>query len=290
MNSNKTSAIKEAISSEILETLLPALHKPRFTIRDSDVGRRNIAHWGDNELLIGEFEPGKWRRFTYLEVIWLRMVAHMRSFDVPLEKIKKVKDAICAETIPLEVFCQELGISMEDMGQKQETRISSLTSMFIQTILFRYRFVVIVTRGGEVKSLNLDTSDQSIGFLKRHDLSSKTFLSLSLTEVMLDSFSKIDVDTLSQLFVLTTAEAEVISLLRDNKLMSVHIALDDGRETDLFDLAGEKDVVTELLNLIWRQGYHRITWESKDGRVTYFDWPDRFKLKPGLPVGGSSDL
>jgi hypothetical protein len=273
--------------SNSIQTLIDALQKPRFTIRDSEVERRNIAHWGLNDLLIGEYEPGKWRRLNYVEILWLRIVAHMRSFDVPLEKIKMVKDAIGMESIPLWSFYQELGITEEDMVQKYPTRISSLTSMVMIAILFRSRFVIIVTREGEVKSFDIDVSDQAMAFFYRKDLRSKTFLCISITEVLFDSFRMITPDILCELMVVTPNEAEVVNLLRVHKLSSVKVLFEDGREPDLFEIADEADRIQQLFEMIWPQDYHRITWASTDGRVTYFDRVNRLNPKPELPDGGS---
>jgi hypothetical protein len=39
--------------------------------------------------------------------------------------------------------------------------------------------------------------------------------------------------------------------------------------------------------MIWPQDYHRITWASTDGRITYFDQVNRLKAKPEPPDGGS---
>jgi hypothetical protein len=217
--------------------------------------------------MIGEFQEGKWRRLSYIEILWLRIVAHLRSFEIPLEMIRQVREAICIENFA--------------------TKISSLTSMVMHTILTRSKFVIILTHDGTVKSVDLDKADQSMGFFFRHDLLSKTFLCVSLTEVMLDSFRKIDAVVLSELSVLTAPEAEVISLLHADKLKLVTIALGEGREPGLFELAGDNDKVTVLLDLIWRNGYERITWASTDGRVTYFDRPVQFMHKLLLPNSGS---
>jgi hypothetical protein len=275
------------ITIEMVENLRKGLENTRFKVMDTDVDRRSIAHWDKNHLLKAENFQGKWRKLSYVDILWIRIVAHMRTFDVPLEKIKKVKDAIGLESIPLWSFYQELGITEEDMVQKYPTRISSLTSMVMIAILFRSRFVIIVTREGEVKSFDIDVSDQAMAFFYRKDLRSKTFLCISITEVLFDSFRMITPDILCELMVVTPNEAEVVNLLRVHKLSSVKVLFEDGREPDLFEIADEADRIQQLFEMIWPQDYHRITWASTDGRVTYFDRVNRLNPKPELPDGGS---
>lgn len=282
--------IMNTFQGDPIDRLLTELLKPRFTIRNTEVKHRNITHWGHAGLMIGEFEEGKWRRLNYLEILWLRIVAHLRSFEISLEMIRAVRTAICKEEIPLGSYLEDLGYSEPVNREKYATRISTLTSMVMLTILHRSQFVILLTHDGAVKTINLDKADQSMGFFFRNDLLSKTFLCVSLTEVMLDSFRKIDAEVLSQLSVLTTPEAEVITLLHADKLQSVTIAIGEGRVYDLFKSAGTGDRVPVLLDRIWRNGYERITWASKDGRVTYFDPPARFKLNSGLPIGDSNIL
>jgi len=172
---------------------------------------------------------------------------------------------------------EDLESQAPELRARDAARISSLTSMVLHTLLNRSTFVIMLTHEGVVKTINLDQADQSRDFFIRHDLWSKTFLCVSLTEVMLDSFRKVDVEVLSQMGVLTAPEAEVIRLLHQDQLKSVVIGLEAGRECDLFELAGENDRVKVLLDLLWKSGYHRITWASKDGRITYFDCPTEYQ-------------
>ncbi|MFA5815059.1 MAG: hypothetical protein WC865_05515 [Bacteroidales bacterium] len=273
----------------MVENVFRELQQPIFTIRESLVPHRNVTHWDHQGLLIGETLEGRWRRLNFVEIFWLRIVAHLRSFEIPLAMIKKVKESICTESIYLWSVYKGIGSTEEGLLEKYPTRISSLTSLLIHTILFRWQYIIIVPKEGEVKTLNINTIDPSSNFFYRNDLVTKTFLCVSMTEVLLDSFRKIALETLTQLSILTPAEAELVGLLRRDQLKSVTIRLDSGRELDLFVLAMDTDTVSTLLNLIWQQGYQRITWESKDGRVTYFEWPDRFKSKPGLPDGSSTE-
>jgi len=278
-----------ATREDKIDPLLTELLKPRFTVKATEIKNRNLNHWGNQGLMIGEFEVGKWRRLNYIEILWLRIVAHLRGFEISLEMIREVRNAICTDNIPLWAVYEGSGFKEDGVREKYATPISSLTSMIIHTILFRWQYVIIVTKEGEVKTLNVDAIDRSNDFFYRNDLVSKTFLCVSMTEVLLDSFRKIALETLTQLSILTPAEAELVGLLRRDQLKSVTIRLDSGREMDLFVLAMDTDTVSTLLNLIWQQGYQRITWKSKDGRVTYFEWPDRFKSKPGLPDGRSTE-
>ncbi len=279
--------MKNSLEKELRESLLEELEQPRFTIRDTEVQHRNITHWGHQGLLMGEFEEGKWRRLNYLEILWLRIVAHYRSFDIPLEKIRSVREAIGSDTIPTWSMGND-GVDIEAaLDPASQKRVSILASMVVETILHRTHFGIFLTLDGSVKSLNLDTADQTSGFWMRQDLLSKTFLCVSLSEVMQDSFRKVNREILEALSVLTLPESEVVNLLLKDQISTISVGLADGRLLDLFELSNAKDHVPAFLDVIWRMGYQRITWSSRDGRVTYFDYPERFTKKGESPEDGS---
>lgn len=261
----------KTLTPDKLRPLIRELTAQRFTLKDTEIRNRTINYWSQEGLLLGDSRKGAWRRLSYLDILWLRIVSHLRGFEISLELIRKVKEAICNDDIPL------WSLYSDHEVPEDEARISSLASLVVQAIGFRRQPVIILTRQGEVKTLYPDSADVTGAFFSRLDLLSKTFLCVSLNEVMLDSFRKIGMAILtSNLEVFTPAEAEVITRLRGSELKSVRVTLDQGREIDLLDVTAPAELspVDRFLEIVWCQGYERITSSTRDGRVTYFDYPD----------------
>jgi len=279
------------LAPDQLKSLIRELTAPRFTLKDTEIKNRNITHWSQEGLLIGDTRKGAWRRLSYVEVLWMRIIAHLRGFEIPLDMIRTVKKEICNDSILVWALYAHPDGRGPDLPAADTGRVSVLASLVIHAILYRRKPVIVVTRKDEVKSLYLDGTDSTEHFFARYDLLSTSFICVSLAEVMRDSFRKIDAGILSSdLQVLTPAEAEVITCLRTVDLKSVIVSQGTNPEVDLFQTAEAEglDPVFLLLDLIWRKGYERITWAMKDGRVTYFDYPDRFKWTPEQPDGNSA--
>ncbi len=67
-----------------------------YTVGDSDVSYRLINHWGQKGLLPDGVRgnQGEWRKFTFVEMLWMRVVSHIREFGLSLEKIALIKNGI----------------------------------------------------------------------------------------------------------------------------------------------------------------------------------------------------
>jgi len=73
-----------------------ALNQRRFTVGGTDISYRVINHWHATGILPkGVSDDGVgWRKFTFIELVWLKAVSKFREFGFSLEKIAKVRDQI----------------------------------------------------------------------------------------------------------------------------------------------------------------------------------------------------
>lgn len=73
-----------------------ALNKRRFTVGGTDTSYRVINHWHSIGILPeGVTDEGAgWRKFTFIELIWIRAVNKLREFGFSLEKIVNVREQI----------------------------------------------------------------------------------------------------------------------------------------------------------------------------------------------------
>ncbi len=106
--------------NESVTSLKGHLRDRQFRISNAHVSYRNINHWEEVGLL-SEFirnEEKGWRRFTLLDLIWIKVIEHFRSFGVGLEEIKKIKESFewdkKAETYPFFEFAIVQSIFSKD--------------------------------------------------------------------------------------------------------------------------------------------------------------------------------
>jgi len=67
----------------------------KYTVGDTDIAYRLINHWDESGLLPeGARDGNGWRKFTLIEMVWLRAIIRLRNFGFPLDKIAKVRDCV----------------------------------------------------------------------------------------------------------------------------------------------------------------------------------------------------
>lgn len=71
------------------------LNTPRFTAGELPVSYRVLSHWDKLGILPGNpNKEGAWRKFTFIERVWIGVVVHLREFGFSLKKIAQIKNNI----------------------------------------------------------------------------------------------------------------------------------------------------------------------------------------------------
>jgi DNA-binding transcriptional MerR regulator len=64
-------------------------------VATSHILKRNINHWESEGLLLKQARRGiKWRKFSLIDLLWINIIAELRSFGCPIKTIKAVKKAL----------------------------------------------------------------------------------------------------------------------------------------------------------------------------------------------------
>jgi DNA-binding transcriptional MerR regulator len=76
------------------KTTKEILNKRQYTVGKTNISYRNINHWGASGLLPeGVKDDGTgWRKFTFIEVVWVKILERLREFGFSIEKIAKARD------------------------------------------------------------------------------------------------------------------------------------------------------------------------------------------------------
>ncbi len=73
-----------------------AVREKIYTAKKTDVTYRVLSHWDKNGLLPEGMDEqiGEWRRFTFIERVWLETVKRLRAFGLSLDTIVKVRKRV----------------------------------------------------------------------------------------------------------------------------------------------------------------------------------------------------
>jgi hypothetical protein len=81
--------------NELFQQFHNFANTPRFTAGELPVSYRVINHWAKFGVLpVTVEEKGMWKKFTFIEKVWVAVASHYREFGVPLEKLAKAKEQI----------------------------------------------------------------------------------------------------------------------------------------------------------------------------------------------------
>ena len=205
-------------------------NKRSYTINDTGLSSRVLSHWADRDTRVlpdGLTDGNEWKRFTLIEIIWIKAVCKMRAFGMPLKKIKQVCDWIMQwddehEDYPwFEFYIFWAQYSDEDT----------------------YIIILPDGRAELATSLNIETMKDINHGISEH------LLLISLKSILREQgFWVREINTLIPPY-LSTAENKIIDTIRERKSKEITARLHDGMVTEI-----ETKVIypqdTNLTNLI----------------------------------------
>ncbi|MCB1579902.1 MAG: MerR family transcriptional regulator [Alphaproteobacteria bacterium] len=67
----------------------------RFTVKSTGgYSSRVINHWASKGLLGEHNHKDKWKKFNFIDLVWLRIIRELRLFGMPLEKIENTRASL----------------------------------------------------------------------------------------------------------------------------------------------------------------------------------------------------
>jgi hypothetical protein len=263
-----------------------------------------MTHWKNEKLLSGTFEEGKWRRMNYLEVIWIRIIGRLRDFEISLEIIRALKAQIWAEISSWELYQEAMvqkvvnelaqeenhGIGMpvldpETIEAMKQDKHPWIFFILLDAIMLRNHWMILLNRAGDFIPLKMAAFQEYRNLVNLPDFIVKSFISISLTELIADSVGNMDLKVLEdQLFLLTPKEARVLEHIRKDGIKSLKITFDSGGEIDLIEETAIRkvDPSARFAEIILSGGYQTITAKTQDGKITHFECATRFKINQVL--------
>jgi len=264
------------------------IQEPRFTIRATGISRRRMSFWGQ-DLVPSQMEEGSWKRYTYLEIVWFRMIEIMRSFDLPLEIIKQLKKSFWVEVSAWDLFQHPgvkevinqlaahdhldpryLDFSEETITAMKKDKHSWLYFMVLDNLFLRNHWMILVNQKGQFVPLKMDGLEQYTKMFDIPEFIASSFVSVSITEAIQRSADTREIQLfLGDLGLLSPSQIQILSLLRNQELQSLTVTMDSGAEMDLIlESEGQENGARDLfLNLILTCSYRSFQARSYTGAL-----------------------
>jgi DNA-binding transcriptional MerR regulator len=278
--------------------LMIELVLPRFTIGEIGITHRWITHWDKEGLIDNRREGVDWRRFSFVEYIWLRIIARLRDFNMPLSSIKQVKKFLfkgwnneeikeLAESFILQIK-QEIipvppGYTNENF-EKNITRdfaknksifpyFNSLFQILFSMLITKKPYCLAITDKGVCRQLIFEdeaTIEASINAILK-DIVENDFTIINIYRILEEFFDneKIKEDVIEKVAFLSDKEKQVLELIRKGDFKELSIKLKSKKEY-LVRIKRNKSIDTitnEVSSIINRNKYQEIKLITQKGKI-----------------------
>ncbi|MCF8278638.1 MAG: hypothetical protein K9J17_18065 [Flavobacteriales bacterium] len=308
-----SSILNRIVSSTVdLPELKVRLEDRPYRVIDTGIHPKILTDWNRKDLLMVKPEANRMHRFSLTEFVWVKFIEKMREYNFPLSVIKAFKDDLMVGSLSdhMEEFNPSRLFEMvKDMdGIKEDTqRFKQFLERVDRKTVVEALFTKEVASGNLLElfiihslffqtpfSFLIDHQGKGIVFnpLMLHDgvydkdeitgLFSRSFVSISLSEVLSEVLVLSDVDILhGQLMIISDEEANVLQALREDELISVVVRFDKNHEMDLLEIKKGQKLEREarLLELILNDGYQDITIKTQHGKIVHCENTRKVKLK-----------
>lgn len=269
---------------------------PRFTVNDLGVTARDATYWSSKEILPKIIYGNTTRRkYTLKQAIWIKLIQQLRSFDISLNQIKKIKDHLLTSDLNIKELIQsdQVNLIIERIFEKdgkleeykklikdpsflqemESEQLDIFEIMVLYTIIFRKDVSFIVTVDGYCLPYVFHKHELMKKNVPNFELLMKSpHIVLSLSQ----AYSQLIQDWsekkwFNEVSIVSNDEKKILSLLRNKDTKELKIMKKDN-EVDRVILVKNKSInsIEEFANHIVRNGYQTITISTRQGKPVHF--------------------
>jgi DNA-binding transcriptional MerR regulator len=282
---------------------------PQFTISEVGITHRWITHWDNQGLIDNRRDSTEWRRFSFVEYIWLRVIVRLREFHMPLAAIKQVKKHLWqpidksefekavtwfSEAIKSGIYPPQDGYTPEEFAKylkKHLTKIKSqlafLNLLFLMVFtmqLYKKPMFILINKKGQCGSFFLgdkETTEFSLQLLLE-EIIKDDLICINIYKILQEFFSneKIKEDVIGKIGFLTEKEKQILELIRQGDFKELSIKLKDNKEY-LVGIKRNKSIdkiTNEVSSIINRNKYQEIKLITQKGKIVNAEITDNIKI------------
>lgn len=249
-------------------------------------------------------ERPKKAKYSFEELVWIRIVAELKNMNIDHERIQKLKDYLFApvddvllDTV-LEVnkghleenltpFLKQIPEELQAEFKKMLLKLMSNKKHLARKVKHNLRFwLMSIIQGKVAAELRLYTDGQVEFHLNNIEStyipSFKTYVAVSLTQILSFYLSKDYIDPALTQKILNKDELLVLQYMRERKYKTIEITFKK-EKIDLIKLAseGQVDPAQRLYEFMLAGAYDDITIKREAGKIMSISTTT--KIKPNIP-------
>lgn len=289
-----------------------------YTLSDTNLSSRQINYWEEQEILLFKHRQHYAHKFSFKELLWLRLVSKLRDFSIGFDTIRQIKEELFKETKLAEYlyepkFKEYLEIALDNTEltelEKKEIKANRELLNKNQDLFINYFDIIINQLLDSKNRVSLIIGVKTISFegdeLQRSDsaywltlfvpeklnslskeqnyleIFTHNHISISLNDLLQDVIFGIDYKKLPKnLIELTDSEQLLLDYIRSGQYKSISIRFNDNEKPYLAELTEIKKFKKEsrLYEIIYKGAYQEIEIKTQEGEIYSFKSMRKVKL------------
>ena len=278
------------------------MREKKFTLKDFNFSPRVANHWIEKGLIANDHQAGKKIKLSLSEAFWLKLVDQLRSFNVSLESIKRIKsdffdrnynvfEGLTKQQITEQLMQLKLvnpqNLKFFDLDQYllelSKIQLNDFELM-IQSILIERTpfFLIFDTKSNFILLKEGQFSNESEAFQMEYEqITRRSHIRISMNNVLeefVESFGPLN--SFERVPILTKQESEVVQLMRTEDVSKVEIRYNGNSKPQMVEIT-TKNMINErarLNEIILSRGYQDITLKTQNGHVVCCENTIKYKL------------
>ncbi|TGV03581.1 MerR family transcriptional regulator [Flavivirga rizhaonensis] len=241
--------------TKIAQLLNQQIYSPKYIV---GVTKQLLTYWQEKGLLEDKRNQEKgWSKFSLLDILWMSIILELRSFGLPNDKIKKVRNAF-----------------FEKSTSDKNPELNQLILATIHVITYATPIFLVIDAQGNVSLLNdYDyVNNLKEGTIKNHIVVS---LNQTVNENIEPLFSEPNFNTFTGL---SKDEIQVLLIIRGKNFQSIKITKKNG-EIDMIEGTERISEQNRIIDILKQHDYQDIELKQANGKLVYITRTVKTKTK-----------
>lgn len=259
-----------------------------FTVQDTGLSYQIVKFWDAQELLLTEKEGGKWRKFSFLDYLWLKTLDELRLLGMPVKILKEIKEGLFNTLSLADLFhayainsdlIESINLSSEEkeelkkIGQTkkyeqgQDLGFSYFLLLLTESISRKAPVSILVFSDGSwLPWIESRAQAYNKGAIEKKTFQTHVVVSLSnlLKSFLCDDKSLF---VLPKLNILETPEIRILEIISSGDFQTVTVNFKN-KKIKSVQMTKEQDVKKHVVDILSENAYQDITIKTHKGLIT----------------------
>lgn len=272
--------------------LADALNELQFVATDTNITARVLNHWEAEGLIPNNRKEGeRWRKFSFVDFVWIRMVEQMRTIGISHDNIRKIYEFAVTPNPMMDVWTIMAGMgdfTNHLLGNASEEENQGYVEFFNKLILTddkdlpEFSLLQLLIGNAVVKRCPIRFVvflDGEYIWIEEHPeffippeyeerFSYDPYVSFSITGILKEFMgSELGLEKLESLQLLGPNEIFLLKAVMSGEYDSIKINFKN-RELDTMEMVKSQEANKKILDVLAEADYQNISIVQHKGRVT----------------------